>query len=67
MVKGKQRIKEIENRERARQIAKKLIQEQESRLGYLKKVIEKGERFYIEGDYKQALLEWEKALEGLKS
>jgi hypothetical protein len=35
-------------------------------LSHIRKIIEKGERFYLEGEYKEALLEWEKALGELK-
>ena len=66
IIKAKQRMKEIENREKARNTVKKLLHEQEMQMGHLKSLIEKGERFYISGEYKQALSEWERAFGELK-
>jgi tetratricopeptide (TPR) repeat protein len=66
ILRAKQRMKEIEYRERARDLSKKIIEEQSSRLNYLRKLYEKGERMYQDGDFQQAMSEWEKLLEELK-
>jgi len=66
IIRAKQRIRDVENREKARKAVRKLVQEQELQLTSLRKVIDKGEHFYVNGEYKQALMEWEKALSELK-
>ena len=67
IIRAKQRIKEREHREKIRTLVWKLLKEKENQFYYLKKSVEKGERFYKEGEYKQALAEWEKALIELNS